>query len=92
MLLPPRSGLPLVWAKLALHWLSHGLPLLLTAPLLALMFGLNAADLGLLLLTLLLGTPLLSLLGARWPRRSPWACATPPCSTCCWYCPWRCRR
>lgn len=64
LLLPPRSGLPLVWAKLALHWLSHGLPLLLTAPLLALMFGLNAADLGLLMLTLLLGTPLLSLLGA----------------------------
>jgi heme exporter protein B len=46
------------------HWLFSGLPLVLLAPLLGLMLGLPAEKLPILLLSLLLGTPVLSLLGA----------------------------
>lgn len=63
LLLPPQSGLRLAAVKALAHWLTQGLPLLLVAPLLGLMFGLPAEPLGLLMLTLLLGTPVLSLLG-----------------------------
>lgn len=63
LLLPPHSALRLVAVKAFAHWLTHGLPLLLVAPLLALMFGLPGEGLALLAVTLLLGTPVLSLLG-----------------------------
>lgn len=61
------SAAPLSWlvvAKLAAHWLISGLPLVLLSPLLGLQFGLEAEALGMLALTLLIGTPILSLLGA----------------------------
>ncbi|MEN9891780.1 MAG: hypothetical protein RLY78_2075 [Pseudomonadota bacterium] len=64
LLLPPRPALALAWAKVAGHWLSQGLPLLLVAPLLGLMFGLQAPAIGVLCAGLALGTPVLSLLGA----------------------------
>lgn len=54
----------LVLAKVLAHWLFSGLALVLLAPLLALMLGLPARCLPVLLLSLLLGTPILSLLGA----------------------------
>ncbi len=54
----------LVLAKIAAHWLVSGLMLALISPLLALQFGLDASATGVLLLSLLLGTPLLSLVGA----------------------------
>ncbi|MGH8355519.1 MAG: heme exporter protein CcmB, partial [Pseudomonas sp.] len=54
----------LVLAKVLAHWLFSGLALVLLAPLLALMLGLPARCLPVLLLSLLLGTPVLSLLGA----------------------------
>ena len=54
----------LVLAKVTAHWLTTGLPLILVAPLLAMMLGLDPDALGVLLLTLLLGTPVLSLVGA----------------------------
>lgn len=54
----------LVLAKVAAHWLCSGLALVVLAPLLALMLGLPAHCLPVLLLSLLLGTPVLSLLGA----------------------------
>jgi heme exporter protein B len=50
--------------KVAAHWLLCGLPLVLLAPLLGLQFGLDADALGVLMLSLLIGTPLLSLIGA----------------------------
>lgn len=53
----------LVLAKMAAHWLVSGLLLALISPLLALQFGLPADALGVLLMSLLLGTPLLSLIG-----------------------------
>jgi heme exporter protein B len=54
----------LVVGKIAAHWLVSGLPLVLIAPVLGLQFDLDAGALGVLMLTLLLGTPLLSLIGA----------------------------
>jgi heme exporter protein B len=54
----------LVAGKIAAHWLGSGLPLTLAAPLLALQFGLSPEALVVLTGTLLLGTPVLSLIGA----------------------------
>jgi heme exporter protein B len=54
----------LILAKITAHWLVTGLPLLLIAPLLAVFLGMPNTTLGTLLLTLLLGTPVLSLIGA----------------------------
>jgi heme exporter protein B len=54
----------LVLAKVLAHWAFSGLALVLLAPLLALMLGLPSGCLPVLLLSLLLGTPVLSLLGA----------------------------
>jgi heme exporter protein B len=61
------SAAPLSWlvaAKLCAHWLVAGLPLVLLSPLLGVQFGLATEALGMLALTLLIGTPVLSLLGA----------------------------
>ncbi len=54
----------LVLAKVCSHWLVTGLPLLLISPLLAMMLGMPSEAMGILLLTILLGTPVLSLIGA----------------------------
>lgn len=54
----------LVAAKALAHFLLSGLPLVLMAPVLGLQFGLESRSLGLLMLTLLLGTPTLSLIGS----------------------------
>jgi len=64
LLLARQPAWLLALSKALAHWLTHGLPLVLVAPLLGLMFGLPAAANGLLLATLVLGTPILSLLGA----------------------------
>jgi heme exporter protein B len=61
------SAAPLSWLvalKVLAHWLTSGLPLVLLAPVLALQFALDGQALGMLVLTLLIGTPVLSLLGA----------------------------
>ena len=61
------SPTPLVWlvvGKIAAHWLVSGLPLVLMAPVLGLQFDLDAGALGVLMLALLLGTPVLSLIGS----------------------------
>jgi len=51
-------------AKVFAHWLVSGLPLVLLAPLLGLAFDLPAASNGVLWFGLLVGTPILSLVGA----------------------------
>lgn len=53
----------LVVAKALAHFLLSGLPLVLMAPVLGLQFGLDGRALGILMLSLLLGTPTLSLIG-----------------------------
>lgn len=54
----------IVAAKVAAHWLVTGLLVVLIAPLLALQFDLHQPLLGTLTLSLLLGTPVLSMIGA----------------------------
>ncbi|MEO8856253.1 MAG: heme exporter protein CcmB, partial [Burkholderiaceae bacterium] len=54
----------LVAARIAAHWLCSGFLLALVSPLLALQFDLGWPATGILIASLLLGTPLLSLLGA----------------------------
>jgi heme exporter protein B len=61
------SGQPfaaLLFAKTATHWLLTGLPLAIVAPLAAVALGAPAASIPLVLVTLLLGSVSLSLIGA----------------------------
>ena len=53
-----------VAAKVFAHWLISGLPLVLISPVLALQFDFPQELLGVLVLSLALGTPVLSLIGA----------------------------
>lgn len=64
MLLTPQPLALLVVAKVVAHWLVSGFPLTVLAPLLGVMLFLPEAGFGPLVLTLLLGTPTLSLIGA----------------------------
>ncbi|CAK0743144.1 cytochrome c maturation protein B [Gammaproteobacteria bacterium] len=54
----------LVLAKVLAHWLVTGLPLILVAPLLGVFLQMKTVAVTTLLFTLLLGTPVLSLIGA----------------------------
>lgn len=63
VLSPTPLGL-LVLAKALAHFLLSGVPLVLMAPVLGLQFGLDGRALGILMLSLLLGTPTLSLIGS----------------------------
>lgn len=64
LLLSPEPAVLWVVAKILAHWLATGLPLVLLSPLLALMYHLDPGAAGVLALGLLLGTPILSLIGA----------------------------
>ncbi len=64
LLLLATSQSVVISAKIMAHWLVFGLPLLLLAPLIALQYQLPAQAYVPLLLGLLLGTPILSALGA----------------------------
>lgn len=64
LLLSPSPLGMLVLGKVIAHWLLTGLPLTLLAPLLALQFDLPIPSLIVLALSLLVGTPVLSLIGA----------------------------
>ena len=54
----------LVSGKILAHWLTTGLPVALMAPLLGLQYYMDGESLAVLMAALLLGTPILSLLGA----------------------------
>ncbi|MGE5524406.1 MAG: heme exporter protein CcmB [Rhodospirillaceae bacterium] len=61
------SSVPLsvvVLGKVTAHWLVTGVPLVILAPVLALQFGVPSNAYGTLMLSLVLGTPVLSLIGA----------------------------
>ena len=64
MLLSTHSLAVLVFGKTLAHWMGSGLPLVLLSPVLALQFDLSASATGVLMLSLLLGTPILSLVGS----------------------------
>ena len=53
-----------VLAKAAAHWLTTGLPLVVAAPVLGLMLNIDAGAMAAVALTLLAGTPALTLIGA----------------------------
>ena len=53
-----------VFAKITVHWLTTALPLLVVTPLLALLLSLPMQAYGTLLVSLVLGTPILSAVGA----------------------------
>ncbi|WP_292994218.1 heme exporter protein CcmB [Nitrosomonas sp.] len=64
MLLSPQSLSLLVLGKALAHWLVTGVPLVLMAPVLGIQYDLPAEALFVLTTALLLGTPVLSLIGA----------------------------
>lgn len=64
MLLSPQSLPLLVLGKALAHWLVTGVPLVLMAPVLGIQYDLPADALLVLTASLLLGTPVLSLIGA----------------------------
>lgn len=64
MLLSSHPLALLVLAKIFAHWIASGLLLVLISPVLALQFDLSPSATAVLMISLLLGTPVLSLLGA----------------------------
>lgn len=64
LILSPAPLSLLVCGKVLAHWLASGLPLVILGPLLCVPFDLPAASVMTLALTLLLGGPVLSLIGA----------------------------
>jgi heme exporter protein B len=63
LLLAPQPAIVVACAKSLAHWLVNGAPLVVAAPLVGVLFGLSGPALGSLVIGLLLGTPVLSLLG-----------------------------
>lgn len=64
ILLSPQPLFVVVLGKVLAHWMMTGLPLTLMAPLIAVMLFLPAEGMSGLMLSLLIGTPTLSLVGA----------------------------
>ncbi len=64
MLLSPEPLTIIVMGKVIAHWLVAGLPLVLLAPILAVQFDLPGNSILVLFYSLLIGTPVLSLIGA----------------------------
>jgi len=64
MALSPYPLPALVSGKMIAHWLTTGLPIVVLAPVLGLQYGIDGEALTVLAVALLLGTPILSLLGA----------------------------
>jgi len=63
LLIADRSRIGIAAAKAASHWVLTGLPLTIAAPLFGVMFDMSLPAIGALAASLLLGTPVLSLLG-----------------------------
>ncbi|OIM97281.1 heme exporter protein CcmB [Polynucleobacter sp. QLW-P1DATA-2] len=62
--LSPQPMVLLVAGKMIAHWMVCGLPLVILAPIIGIQFDLDTSSLYILMGTLLLGTPVLSLLGS----------------------------
>lgn len=63
LLLSPEPTALWVLAKILAHWVVTGLPLVIVAPGLALLFDVEQGALGVLVLSLALGSPILALIG-----------------------------
>jgi heme exporter protein B len=64
LMLSPNPLVILVLAKVLAHWLLTGLPLVLISPMLAVFMNVPGETVPAIILSLLLGTPVLSLIGA----------------------------
>ncbi|MEE2689394.1 MAG: heme exporter protein CcmB [Pseudomonadota bacterium] len=64
MLLSPVPVEAMVLAKVFAHWILTGLPLIIVSPLLAVLMNMPAQGYGVLILSMLLGTPVSSFIGA----------------------------
>ncbi len=64
LMMSPYPIATIVAGKMLAHWFTTGLPLALVAPLLGLQFGMGASELGVIVASLTLGTPILSMIGA----------------------------
>ena len=64
MLLSTHPLALMVLGKTLAHWLGSGLPLVVLSPVLALQFDMSASATAVLVMSLLLGTPILSLVGS----------------------------
>lgn len=64
MLLSAEPLAVIVIGKIAAHWLVSGLPLVVLTPLLAVQYDLPPEQIGILVASLVIGTPILSLIGA----------------------------
>ena len=64
LVISPHPTEILVLAKVLAHWLTTGLPLIIVSPLLGIFLYLQADGFWVMIMSLLLGTPVLSLIGA----------------------------
>ncbi|WP_006787046.1 heme exporter protein CcmB [Thiorhodospira sibirica] len=64
LLIAPEPLAFLVLSKVLAHWLITGLPLVLISPLLGIQLGLQSEEILMMAIALLIGTPILSLIGA----------------------------
>jgi heme exporter protein B len=64
IMLTPQPLYLVVLGKVLAQWLSAGVPLALIAPIVGVQFGLSRDTLGVLVISLLLGTPVLGLIGS----------------------------
>ena len=64
LLLTPQPAYFVVLGKVLAHWLVSEVPLVIIAPVLGLQFGLSQNSLAIVVVSLLLGTPVLSLIGS----------------------------
>ncbi len=64
LLLTPQPVYLVVLAKVLAHWIVAEVPLVLIAPVLGVQFGLSQNGLAIVVLSLLLGTPVLSVIGS----------------------------
>lgn len=64
LMLAPQPLSVTVLGKIVAHWMLSGLPLVLMAPVLGLQFDMSVEALWILIAALLLGTPVLSMIGA----------------------------
>ena len=64
LMLTPQPVYLVVLAKVLAHWIVSEVPLVLIAPVLGLQFGLSQNGLAIVVISLLLGTPVLSVIGS----------------------------
>lgn len=64
LMLSNQPTVLIVFVKTVAHWVLSGLPLVMVAPVIGLQFSLEAASLKVMAISLLLGTPVLSLIGS----------------------------